>query len=226
MYGTISIVLLLLGIAAIAYGFMARKKATLIINTPTTRTDRIKRPGFYEVEGIVTASNPIHIEGWGMNCVWYKFCVEEKVEHQDSDGYRQTRWRTIDSRSDMCPFQVKDKGGTINVIPNGAEIEGKRQTYDGQKTPGFLETMFSNRRTLGTRTTIDYLPVDSHVYVLGKVDTNQGQLSFQQGGDAFIISDKTETEILGARETTFYMACAGGGVALLSSFISFLMYMR
>jgi len=226
MYGTISIVLLLLGIAAIAYGFIARKKHALISDTPTTKTANIKKEGFFEVKGRVICQNPVSVPNWGIDCVWYNFEAEEKIQYEDDEGRRQTKWRTVDSQSNQCSFQVKDQSGEIWVNPSGAELDGKKKEYNESNVPGFMSSLLSSSQSVGSRVTANYLEVGSFVYVLGKVANNNGNLSFVSGGEAFIISNKSEEEVLSSKANTFTFALAGGFIALIASFATMLIWMR
>lgn len=223
--GIAAICFFFVGLIAIVYGLQARKKAALISETPTTRTDKIKTAGFYEVKGKVRCERPVSVPNWDTQCVWYHFKVEEKVEYR-REGRRETRWRTVDSKSQSCPFQVEDKGGTIWVNPEGADLDGRCRSYDSHQTPGFLEMMFSSRRTLGTRVTANYLEVGDSVYVLGRVAREGQGLTFVKGGEAFIVSNKSEEQVLGSQETTTYLAIGGGIVSFIISFITFLTHMR
>ena len=220
-----SVCFLIVGLIAIAYGLQARKKAALISETPTTRTDKIKTAGFYEVKGKVRCERPVLVPNWDTQCVWYHFKVEEKVQYR-REGRTETRWRTVDERSASCPFQVEDKGGTIWVNPDGADLDGRTRSYDSHQTPGFLSALFSSRQTVGQRVTVNYLEIGDNVYVLGRV-AHEGQgLTFVKGGEAFIISNKSEEQVLGSEETTTYLAIGGGIVSFVISFITFLMHMR
>ncbi len=220
-----SVLFLIVGIIAIVYGMQARKKAALISETPTTRTNKIQTAGFYEVKGKVRCEQPISVPNWDTQCVWYNFTVEEKVQYR-SDGHTKTRWRTVDSRTESCSFQVEDKGGTIWVNPKGADLDGNSRSYDGSKAPSFMMSLFSNRQSLGQRVTAKYLEVGSPVYVLGRVQREGRGLTFVEGGEAFIVSNKSEEQVLGSEETTTYVAIGGGIVSFIVSFVTFLFWMK
>jgi hypothetical protein len=226
MEAVISVVMLLLGIIAIIFGVMARKKAALIMNTPTSKIGDIKTAGFYEIKGRIDCENPISLPNWDIDCVWYNFKVEEKEQYTDREGKRRTRWRTLDNRTESRTFKVTDRSGTISVIPRGADLDGTTKDYSNVEAPGFLTSFLGGRQTLGQKVTANYIETGSAVYVLGQVTGSQNNLSFVSGGEAFIISTRSEEEVLSGEETTYSLAIGGGLIALVASFMAFLMAMR
>ena len=217
MVGVISLTCLILGIVATVFGVIARKKAGLIMDTPTSQIGTIQTPGFYEINGRIDCMNPVFLPNWDIPCVWFTYKVEAKEAYTDREGHRQTRWHTLDNQTRSAQFQVVDESGSITVNPQGADLDGTSKDYNGTQSSGLMGSLLGGHESLGQRVTSAYLEVGSSAYVLGKVAGSGGNLSFVSGGAAYIISNRSEEQVLAGEETTYSMAIGGGIISLLVS---------
>jgi hypothetical protein len=90
---------------------------------PTSRL-RSAAQGYIEVEGIARLMEgpTIVCPLTATRCVWYRYEVERKESHTDSDGKTRTSWETVESgTSDDC-FLLDDGTGACIVDPAGAQV--------------------------------------------------------------------------------------------------------
>jgi len=70
-------------------------------------------PGKVNLRGAVVASRTLTGPKSGHRCVYFRYLVEK--ERRDSDG--KTTWDTVEDRSNVVGFRLRDETGTIEVAP-------------------------------------------------------------------------------------------------------------
>lgn len=115
-------VLALAALACFFFAFHYLRKARLIEDTPTSRI-RSAAQGYLELDGVgrVMDGPAIVSPLTSIPCVWWEYCVEEKVT-SGSGKNRSTHWRTIMRRCSECLFLIDDDTGTCVVDPEGATV--------------------------------------------------------------------------------------------------------
>ena len=121
----LSIILCLVGVGLILFGFNRMGKYRLIQDTPTSKV-RSMAMGIVELHGQVHAKETIKTPFSQSDCVYYRYTIEEYRRHtrRDSDGkvHTEYRWETVGSGERRIPFFARDDTGDAYVRPDGAEI--------------------------------------------------------------------------------------------------------
>lgn len=118
----------LLGAMALAalYGlFRFFTRARLIEDTPTSKI-RSAAQGYLELNGLAEPldGEPIVAPLSKLQCVWYRYKVEEHQRHGHSFGTRRNRdrWRTLEHGTSDGLFRLRDETGACLIDPEGAEV--------------------------------------------------------------------------------------------------------
>ena len=176
-----------------------------------------------EVKGTVECASPLTSEMSGTACAWYRSTVvreyEESYTERDSDGKTRSGTRrgseTVSSNERRVPFLVRDETGATEVDPEGAPVDGQRvlsKFEQGDRGSAIsigafrmsIGAMGSGRRTIGYKLEEWALPVGARVYVLGEARVDGGRLRVAKPaakGGRFIISVKSEDQLLGSAKT-------------------------
>ncbi len=198
---------------------------------------------YIKLWGEIQADAPLTSSLKQQPCVHYVSKVtreyEETVTERNSDGElerKQTRKsEVISNNRQSIPFRLKDDAGTIEVNPDGADIETIQvlnEFRQEQPTAGqisFGPVTFNVGRgagkTLGYRYTESLLPVGRNILVVGAASDLTGTVIVEKptkGDKKYVISFKNE-EALAATVTrnaqiSFYAmaGCLGvGGILFL-----------
>lgn len=117
-----------IGGAALWWGFRALKRARLLEDTPTSLI-RSAAQGYCEFNGYaeLMPGEPIRAPLTGTPCIWWEYSVEERVRTGRSRG-----WRVIEHDVSGALFALDDPTGRCIVDPDGAEvIESIKQVWHG-----------------------------------------------------------------------------------------------
>jgi hypothetical protein len=168
--------------------------------------------------------------------------IETRRERRDDEGHVTVSWvksnETLSSNRREASFYLEDDSGRVRVLPAGAEIQldpiverfeapsAVEQLGGSQLSLGIGSFSMSlsggvhgdQRRTLGYRFEERILPLNRDVYVLGEVaDTSDG-LVLRAGStkdDPFVISLKTEAELVRSKEASAKWLRLGAIVSLI-----------
>jgi Zn-finger nucleic acid-binding protein len=221
---------LLGGVGLFGYGFVLNRKKRLIESIPTSSV-RSLAVGLVEVAG---AAQPIDVlleaPFSRTPCVLYSYRVEER----QGSGKNQ-RWVTIAKGVSEQPFSVQDETGAVMVVPFDAELvvredRSYRTNWLGSLPPeaeagltrlGISTSSWGISNPMRCRES--YILPGEAIYVLGTAQDNpMGQASFDNAArlylgssrdEPFIISDRSEKELLSQLGWTT-MAMLYGGPAL------------
>ena len=121
----LAVVLAVIGVAVLFFGFRRLHKYRLIADTPTSKI-RSMAMGLVELNGSAFAKNFLTAPFSDSKCVYYRYEIQEYREHtrRDSNGrvHRERRWETIASGERRAPFFAKDDTGEVYVDPGDAEF--------------------------------------------------------------------------------------------------------
>jgi hypothetical protein len=224
-------ILLIIGGVLIWRGLHAKGKTKIITDTPTSPVSRIV-PGVVEVKGKVRAAGPHVLSPMTKApCVMFHFHVEEWKQHGKSgswrtvindikeagcilaDGTGEVRINLLEAELLLKP-DAHAKSGTFNDA--SAELEATLSAY-GRSSQGFI---FNK----GMKYTETVLHEGDQIYALGTASSHAaGGYQLSKGNNLFIVSDKTEEEVVAhfnrSGLTGFIvgglLAAAGLGVAAL-----------
>jgi hypothetical protein len=187
----------------------------LIDNLPTSKTQGVFI-GLVELKGTVECEQPLESFLAQVPCVYYSYDIEERwsrmVTEQESDGKGGTRtvtreesgWTTVDSRTEMTPFYLKDDTGHLLVRPEGARIEAAavfnetctpmNGLYYGKGPAGGIIDSDLVRRFSETA-----IPLQAPLFVVGQArerkDVVAPEIAADPQASDFLISVRSQEEI-------------------------------
>jgi len=231
------------GIALFLAGFLEYRNKRLVADTPTSRISAMAG-GFVEVKGTVEAyEETLTAPLSGAECIYHSYTVKEK---RDDPLDNHDDWVTIDRGTDSVSFWLDDGSGKVLVDPRGADVripaDLEMHAHSADKLPArirengeemaqelgvapavFDPDMFDERKY-----TEEYITPGEAVYVLGKALERPGEASVtnarnlvvntDESTPVFLISDRSEKELLSSLSKRFYLFTPGGIVVATVSF--------
>ena len=224
------------GLGLCVYGWMLRQRKRLIESIPTS-TIRSLALGLVEISGRAQPEYQVLSSPFsGFPCVFYTYAVEERI-----GSGKHTRWETIAKGTSDHPFFIKDATGRVLVVPLDAELILQderivRNDWLGALPPttiaGLNRLGISTERWLGSNTLRcreSFIPPEMQVYVLGTAHEHRGATEHVENAarlyigshrdHAFIISDRSEKDLLSHLRWQMW-AYAAGGLALTASCVT------
>ena len=218
------------GLGLSIYGLIVNQRKSVIESIPTSPI-RSLAVGLVEVSGRAQPERELLRAPFsGMPCVLFSYKVEERRESRNG-----TRWETIAQGTSAEPFFVQDHTGKVLVVPFDAQLmlpdnrttrsnwfgTLPAETIRGLLTLGIpVDGWFGEKTIRCSEASI--LPKET-VYVLGTAQENKGAADSTENparlyiGSSrdhdFIISDRSEKELLSTLRLQVF-ACLGGGAAL------------
>jgi len=198
---------------------------------------------YTELKGKIRCDEPLTSELAQRPCVYYDMKVEEEYEETyyetDSKGNRHRRTRTarrtVAENTVKTPFILEDTTGQIRVEPYDAQIEALPLINRYEPYRGNLKTLqlgafrfsldietLGGRRIRGYRYTESLLPLGQRLYVLGDVTEIDGQLTVvnpTEKSKPFLISYKSEEELIGSKEKLLFALQIGAIAAFIIGII-------
>jgi Zn-finger nucleic acid-binding protein len=218
------------GVGFSIYGFIMNNRKRLIESIPTSPV-RSLAVGLVEVSGRAQPENGLLRAPFsGMPCVLFSYQVEERR----ASG-KETRWETIAKGTSHEPFFVRDETGRVLVVPFDAQLvlpdnRTTRNNWLGtlpeETILGLLKLGVSVEGWFGEKTlrcSESCILPDETVYVMGTAQENKSAADSTENSarlyigssrdNEFIISDRSEKELLSSLQWQVY-AFLGGGPAL------------
>jgi hypothetical protein len=175
----------------------------------------------------------------GTDAVWHRSTVTHRyweMERRETDG--RTHWdrvereETVSDITSAAPFVVSDATGQVAVSPEGADVDApervvdrfEQQTGGGAVAEGFLSGVLSAALRSGERTgSLGFryeewiIRPGARLYVHGEVADASGRLAFAKPTKGrFVISTRSEEEIVGEAERWAKWSAIGAGVAAVA----------
>jgi len=218
------------GVGFSIYGFIMNNRKRLIESIPTSPV-RSLAVGLVEVSGHAQPENGLLRAPFsGMPCVLFSYQVEERRASR-----KETRWETIAKGTSQEPFFVRDETGRVLVVPFDAQLvlpdnRTTRNNWLGtlpeETILGLLKLGVSVEGWFGEKTlrcSESCILPDETVYVMGTAQENKSAADSTENSarlyigssrdNEFIISDRSEKELLSSLQWQVY-AFLGGGPAL------------
>ncbi len=189
------------GIIALLLGFLGMGRIRVkrwIENIPTAKTRGVVY-GLTEVKGIVAvppSQTPLSGPLSGQPCAGYHYTVKEKRRNG-----KKTEWVTITDQKCRCDFLCQDADGSLPITPEGAVLDMTTRT---RKREGRL--LHEEYR----------LAVGGPIYALGcalvdpKTHDRLVMAKDQDQTLPFLISDRSESEIIGRKAGTGFILLTCG----------------
>ena len=230
-----------LSLLMLFFSFKSYKRKRLIDDMPTSKAHGTFI-GLVELSGKVECANPVTSFLTESLCVYYSWSISEHWSrittetYTDSQGRTKTRtktesgWKTVASGESMCPFDLRDETGAIQIRPEKAKIEGERvmslqcrpsdPLYYGKGPASSVAN--SDHRRMFTETII---PLGSEVYVVGQArereDIVAPEVAYDKDSPLFLISTREEKKIGSSYALNYWLLSLGGlAIILISIFIS------
>ena len=193
-----------------------------------------------KVKGIAKCDSPLTSEVARQPCVYYEMSVTREYEEyrgrrsrkRQRAGKSRRGSETVASNSQRVPFWIEDATGRILVNPDHSQIDSVKVVDRFDQAEGArgailrfgsfsvnLGNILPATPEMGSRTTLGYrlqeklLPLEQRVYVLGEARDASGQLTIEkprEGGKPFIVSLKSEEELIGSARSTIQWLLASG----------------
>ena len=218
------------GVGLSIYGFVMNSRKRLIESIPTSPV-RSLAVGIVEVSGRAQPEHGLLRAPFsGMPCVLFSYQVEERR----ASG-KETRWDTIAKGTSQEPFFIQDDTGQVLVVPFDAQLilpdnRTTRNNWLGtlpeETILGLLKLGVPVEGWFGEKTlrcSESCILPDETVYVLGTAQENKSAADSMENSarlyigssrdNEFIISDRSEKELLSTLRWQVY-AFLGGGPAL------------
>lgn len=254
------IVAVLMAVGALVLFLVARSQGAKALDMQSTETSSAAElaslaaevakeigPGSFtrvaELKGVIECGEPLKAEMSGTPCVYYRSSVtreyEERVEVSDKDGNRH--WETrrgseqVASNERRVGFRLRDETGTVEIDPQGADIDAERSLSrfeaggggalrfgDFVLELGGLAMGLGGRRTIGYRLEEWIIPLGRRLYVLGEAGDAEGRLLVRKPGakgGRYIISLKTEEELVKSARGLALGLRIGAGVLLAGALV-------
>ena len=231
------------GIGLFIYGFVVNRRKRLIESTSSSPV-RSLAVGLVEVSGRAQPEGDLLRTPFsGLPCVLFSYEIEERW-----GSGKDARWKTIAEGTSEQSFFVHDATGRVLVVPFGARLilsdnRTMRNNWFGslpeQAIVGVTQLGMSADGWLGQKTlrcSEAYILPEQTVYVLGVAHEkpgadgsaeNSARLYIGSSQDQeFIISDRSEKELLsGLRWQVFALLAGGASLAVTCLLIIFKAYM-
>src|SRR5690606_28826396 len=214
----IRILLLLSGIALLAWAYYEVYRQKVMAATPTIGAGDVgnvidsEREVRIEVQGTAAAgpSGVLRSPLTETPCVWHRTRISRKYTQweTDSDGRRKqvTKEETVYDSSTGKPFWVRDVSGQVLLYPDGQRPDGARRSlnrYEGVRGPLYRQAKsqgiglpgFANS-TKGYRFQEWVLAEGVPIYALGAATLVRGQPAIRKSSrPPYIISTYSEQEV-------------------------------
>jgi hypothetical protein len=171
----------------------------------------------------------------GSEAVWHRSSVTHRyweIEETRNDRGETSRSRvekesTVSDLVSEAPFLVSDGSGEVLVAPDGANVDAPERVVDRfdpqteAPSSGFLVNLFRSDPdggTLGFRYQEWIIRPGARLYVHGVVSDATGRPSFAKDG-RFIISSRSEEEIVGQAESVARWTTIAGGVLAVAGVV-------
>jgi len=191
----------------------------LIEDTPTSKVQSAAM-GRIELKGQSESPFLLTSPCFQRPCIAYHYIKEEYQRHHARGRYGQTaaaggNWRVVQTRSRSVAFYLNDATGKALVEPDGAYIDFERTRVETRGDERYTESL---------------LPADSDLYLLGYLRPLEKQSPFADGSvdkevylgpttdkQLFLISSRTEAELLSHLWQLARLSSWGGAVVLLAN---------
>jgi hypothetical protein len=182
--------------------------------------------------GLIKAPHSCTDAVWHHSTVTHRYWeMEERVVDGQRQRNRVERDETVSDITSAAPFLVSDGSGLVAVSPDGANVDKPERVVDRfepqvtqEQLPSGLAGVLSSflragsqSGTLGFRYQEWIIRPGARLYVHGEVSDASGRVAFAKPSEGrYIISTRSEEEIVGAAERNATIATWVVGVGLLA----------
>lgn len=212
----------------VAFRFLRRKR--LIDDLPTSKTQGVFI-GLAELKGTAESEKPLTGYLSEKKCVQYKWSIEEhwtRIVMDKNGPHTESGTTTVAEGGESIPFFLQDDAGVIQILPDGAKIEGI-ETFDKTVTRNDVlyfgkgpskEVSNSDHRRDFRETAI---PLHSMLYVMGQArereDIVAPEIAKDKQAPMFLISTRTEKQVSSGLGRWYWFWVALGLVAAVGGVV-------
>lgn len=234
------IILLIIGLAALGFGFMQHLKGKRILAAPFKKTGDIARDptssdpkGAISTEGKVNAPAQTLLSPCSKSpCLYYEVKIERLYEKEEKtqDGWKTVKGSdtldtlkggavaTLDDGSGAIPVDFS-KGGDFDNFKDGykKELNGRGWSSNiqfGELSYDIPVISSSDGHTIGFKATEKFVPVDGNLFVLGKID---GGTIVKPGWRSLMVSNKGRDGLLASTAKKKKFSLIGGGIGAVAA---------
>ncbi|MER2567056.1 MAG: GIDE domain-containing protein [Myxococcaceae bacterium] len=234
------VLLLLVGVAVLAFGLFQHLKGKRILAAPFKKTGELaKNPTSTDAKGAMSTEGKVIAPEQQLlspctkqPCLAYEVKVErlwEKIETTQEGTKTVTGSDTLDTVKGGAIFGVDDGSGAIQIdVTKGADFDnykdGFKKELNGRGWASqiqFGEMSYdvpvisdSEKYTIGFKATEKYVPVEGSLFVLGKIE---GGKIVKPGWRSLMTSAKGRDGLIGSINKKKKFSFIGGGVAAVLS---------
>ncbi len=234
------VLLLLVGVAVLAFGLFQHLKGKRILAAPFKKTGELaKNPTSTDAKGAMSTEGKVIAPAQQLlspctkqPCLAYEVKVErlwEKIETTQDGTKTVTGSDTLDTVKGGAIFGVDDGTGAIQIdVTKGADFDnykdGFKKELNGRGWASqiqFGEMSYdvpvisdSEKYTIGFKATEKYVPVEGSLFVLGKIE---GGKIVKPGWRSLMTSAKGRDGLIGSINKKKKFSFIGGGVAAVLS---------
>jgi len=224
---------------------VAQIKGTRTSTAQELKDGAVSIGGKVEVKGTIQCDSPLTAPLSGKPCVWFSCESREKIEVTYYETNQQTKQqerktkneeRVVRSEKSMVPFWLQDATGRVMVRPEEADVDGIAVIDRFEPVPGSsigqvmstgslsmgyvssLPALDHNHRILGVQHKEIIFPVNQTGYVLGELHSGgeAPNIARRVKSDVtFLISTKSEEELVADAESRVFWLLAAGGIVSL-----------
>ena len=195
------------------------------------------------VKGKISCDAPLHSELSNTPCVYYRMSVtretRETYDSTDAQGKIETKTRTVRdvvaSNQRSVNFYLNDGTGQIRVEPSAAEFIGEQvlSRYEAAAPSAPVASLQwgnfqlslpqTQNQVLGYALEETAIPLNSELYIMGAISESSGELllSKPQGHEQFLISVKSDSELLQQRQNNAKWSVIVAGVLAVAAVLLF-----
>ena len=194
------VITLLVGALFVYLSGKKKEKKSEMAKTKSGPVKEIIEGNQVEVQGKITADNPLQTPFSKQDCVYYEYELEKEVEERDKEGRITHNWERVKSDEESIPFFVEDETGKVKILPDKAKIEARSlgEKFIGRgESPddSIMGKIFNFVSNDNYKAEESALSLGLQVYIYGQaVKTSEG-MAIQKGEGDFIISYKTEEQV-------------------------------
>jgi len=194
------IIIFLVGAGLFWLSKKQQKTSQTMARAKSVPIDQLQANTQAEIQGTITANQPLQTPFSKRDCVYYEYEVERETRKRDQEGRLHTEWETVSEDKRSVPFMVKDQTGSVAVNPEGATIETedlgeqlirRGDIYDNE----FLRDVVNAFSETPMRVQEKALLANNPAYIFGYVTEGSEGLEFKNNGKDFVISHRSEEEV-------------------------------
>jgi len=234
------LILLVIGLAALGFGFMQHLKGKRILAAPFKKTGDIARdPTSSDPKGALSTEGKVNPPAQALlspcsktPCLYYEVKIERLYEKEEKtqDGWKTVKGSdTLDTLKGGAVASLDDGSGAIPVdFSKGGDFDNFKAGYKkelngrgwssniqfGELSYDIPVISSSDGHTIGFKATERFVPVEGNLFVLGKIE---GGKIVKPGWRSLMVSSKGRDGLLASTAKKKKFSLIGGGIGAVAA---------